>query len=382
MYVWYINSTSVQSASMTNQSSVVLIGDYDYHYPREKNIREGLEHHGITVYDCQFSEEQRFIRPIKILLIPIFYLRTWIRIRQILQKEPDPDALFVTKFNPLILPLVWIFSRRLDCPLVYDLFVSLSRTAEMRGVNTFLVRFIWAIEYLALRLPDYNTVGTNQFIQLYSKMYSVPKNRFIRLPPGADEEWYYPLENLSKQDKFTAVYWGNFLPHHGVEIIVEAARILEKRGRDKLKIVFVGKGPQKQHAEYLAAKYGLNIVQFEGFVPMEELQHWIGSSHVALGVFSADKRAMASITNKVSEGVAMRKAVITERSPAIEEWFENKKSIYMIPPEDPEALADAIEECKSDPELVSKIERGAYDVYKSSFSQPKIGEILVEKLRL
>lgn len=361
-------------------AKIVLLGDYDYDYPRETNIREGLEQHGVDVIECQFSNKQRFIGLMKAALLPLFCLRVVFQMRDIL-RDHDPDALFVTKFNPLMLPIAWVYARYIGCPLVYDLFVSLHRTAEMRDVNPVLVKLLFAIEYASLRLPDYNTVGTNQFIDLYSSMYSVPKARFIRLPPGADEEWYYPID-AAKRDDFTALYWGNFLPHHGVDTIVNAAAELKSRGVDDIKIVFVGKGPEKDAMEAAVAERGLNNVTFEGFVEMERLQNWIATSHVCLGVFSPDKRAMASITNKVSEGVAMSKAVVTERSPAIEEWFEHRESIFMVPPADGDALADALVECKQDRELVESLEDGADRVYETEFSQEQIGEILVSKLRL
>ena len=364
----------------SSSSRLVLLGDYDYDYPRETNIREGLEHHGINVIDCQFSDEQRFISPIKILLLPLFYLRIIKQMRGI-RENNEIDALFVTKFNPLVLPIAWVYARQIGCPLVYDLFVSLYRTAEMRDVNPILVKVLFVIEYLSLRLPDHHTVGTNQFIELYSEMYSIPSERFIRLPPGADEEWYHPID-VDKREEFTALYWGNFLPHHGVETIVDAAAELEQRGRDDISIVFVGTGPRKEYAETEVQRREIDNVQFEGFVAMEVLQNWIATSHVCLGVFSADKRAMASITNKVSEGVAMGKAVITERSPAIEEWFAHRESIYLVPPENGEALADAIVDCKTDPALIETLESGAYEVFESEFSQEQVGQILVEELGL
>ncbi|WP_408957702.1 glycosyltransferase [Natrinema sp. 74] len=363
-----------------SDSTVVLLGDYDYEYPRETNIREGLERHNVDVLECTFSTEQRFIGLTKILLMPLFYARVVYKMIGI-TKNNEVDAIFVTKFNPLILPLAWMCSQKLRCPLVYDLFVSLYRTAEMRDVNPLLVKLLFVIEYLLIRFPDFHTVGTDQFIDLYSEMYSIPAERFIRLPPGADEEWYYPL-NESKRDEFTALYWGNFLPHHGVETIIDAAEQLQRRDVDDISIVFVGKGPEKEATETAAEARELDNVRFEGFVSMEALQQWIATSHVCLGVFSSDKRAMASITNKVSEGVAMAKAVITERSPAIEEWFEHEENIYLVPPEDGDALADAIIDCKRNPELIEDLETGAYEVFKSEFSQKKIGKILVEELEL
>nr|WP_283102322.1 glycosyltransferase [Haloplanus sp. XH21] len=208
-------------------------------------------------------------------------------------------------------------------------------------------------------------------------MYGIPKERFVRLPPGADEDWFYPREEIGKRETFTVLYWGNFLPHHGVGTIIGAAAELRD---EPYEFVFLGSGPEQERYREMAEELALSNVRFEGFVPREDQQEWIASSHVALGVFADDPRSLASITNKVSEAVASKKAVITEESPAISDWFEHGKSIYTVPPKDPVALADAIETLAADPDLVARLEDGGYEVYRDHFDVEAIGAILGDRL--
>ena len=357
--------------------NVVLLGDYDYDYPREKLLRRGLERSGATVLECRFSETSRFIGVWKLLLLPLFYIRIFRRMAEIGESAAAIDAILLTKFNPLLIPIAAYYARRFDCPLIYDLFVSLYRTAEMRNVHPIVVRSVAVLERIVLQLPDYHLVGTEQFIDLYSEIYGLPKERFVRLPPGADGDWFYPREDINKRETFTVLYWGNFLPHHGVGTILGAAAELRN---ESYEFVFLGRGPEKERYQNMATELALSNVRFEGFVPREKQQEWIASSHVCLGIFDDDPRSLASITNKVSEAVASKKAVVTEQSPAIDAWFEHGESVYTVPPEDPVALADAIRTLDGDRSLIERLETGGHEVYRREFDVGAIGSILDERL--
>jgi glycosyltransferase involved in cell wall biosynthesis len=362
---------------VNSDRDVILIGDYNYDYPREKLLREGFKTTDVSVHECRFSETSRFIGVWKLLLLPLFLIRIFRRISEISESDATIDAIVLTKFNPLLIPIAAYYAWRFGCPLVYDLFVSLYRTAEMRDIHPIVVRAVAVLERIVLRLPDYHLVGTNQFIDLYSDMYGLPVERFVRLPPGADGDWFYPREEIEKRETFTALYWGNFLPHHGVGTIIGAAAELRN---EPYEFVFLGSGPEKERYERMADELSLSNVRFEGFVPREDQQEWIASSHVCLGIFADDPRSLASITNKVSEAVASKKAVITEESSAIDEWFEHGESVYTVPPEDSVALAEAIETLAAERELIGQLEAGGYEVYEREFGVDTIGKILSERL--
>lgn len=356
---------------------VVLVGDYTYDYPREKLLRRGFELGGATVHECRFSEMSRFPSPLKLLLLPLLYVRIALRANALRTDGVAPDLVVLTKFNPLVIPVVWAYTRLSGCPFVYDLFVSLHRTAEMRGIDSRVVRAVYLVERLTYRLPDHHLVGTDQFADLYADMYGIPRSRFVRLPPSADGDWFYPRDDVERREPFTLLYWGNFLPHHGVGTILGAAAELRN---EPFEFVFLGDGPERERYEQTAADLDLSNVRFEGFVPREDQQERIASSHVALGVFADDPRTMASITNKVSEGVASQCAVLTAESPAIDEWFEHGESVYTVPSADPVALADAIRTLADDPELVRRIERRGHEVYEREFGIERLGELLGELL--
>ena len=354
-----------------------MIGDYDEEYPREKLLRRGLERNDVRVLECRFSDSAMFPGAKKLLYLPYFYLVAFVKMRRVLRETDRASAVLLTKFNPLFIPFAAYYARKLDCELVYDLFVSLARTAEMREVHPALVKLVYAAELVLYRLPDRHIAPTDQFINMYSGLYHVERARFIRLPPGADEEWFYPRPDVERLETFTAVYWGNFLPHHGVDTIVDAADELRDENID---FVFLGSGPHLDRYRAEAERRGLDNVEFRGRVPMEELTETIARAHVCFGMFSSHPRALASISTKVSEAIAMRKAVVVERSPAVQQWFEHGESAYMVPPDDGGALADGLRALRGNPDLIERLESGGRRAYEVHFSNERIGSVLYEEL--
>jgi glycosyltransferase involved in cell wall biosynthesis len=361
-----------------NGTDVVLMGGFDFEYPREISLKRGLESQDIEVRECRYSDEQLFISPRKLLLLPLLYWRLWTRYREIERTHGNPSAIVLTKFDHLLLPLAWYLSRRSEAPLFYDVFVSLQGTVEMRGYHPLVVRAIALLERVSLKLPDYFLTATEQLAELNAELSSLPRDRFVIIPPGADEERFYPRTDVETREVFTVLYWGNHLPHHGMETIIRAADGL--REKDDIEFVILGEGPEEPAMKALASELGLPNVEFKGRVPWDDLFDWIARSDVGLGVFSAEERALASITNKVCEGVAMGKAMITERSPATEDWFVHGEDIYLVPPEDPQALETAIETLKRNPELRETLERGARETHEEAFSVERIGEILADAI--
>ena len=67
-----------------------------------------------------------------------------------------------------------------------------------------------------------------------------------------------------------------------------------------------------------------------------------------LGVFGRTAKAKRVVPNKVYQGLAMARPVITADSPAVREFFAPGEHLHTVPAGDPEALADAVVELAED----------------------------------
>jgi glycosyltransferase involved in cell wall biosynthesis len=87
------------------------------------------------------------------------------------------------------------------------------------------------------------------------------------------------------------------------------------------------------------------------------------------------------VQNKIWEGLAMARPVITGDSAVVRESLTDGKHIYLVPREDPQALAAAIQTLKRNPELREKIARTGYERFLAGNSIAAIGATTEKALR-
>jgi glycosyltransferase involved in cell wall biosynthesis len=166
-------------------------------------------------------------------------------------------------------------------------------------------------------------------------------------------------------DLFRVVYYGTFIPNHGVKYIVEAARILQDES--DIHFELIGKGPTKAEAVALAEKYGLENVTFVDWVDKQDLPHRVAKADVCLGVFGTTPQSMMTVQNKIYEGLAMSKPVITGASPTVHSSLIHGKHLYLCERANPQALAEAVRVLNSDSGLYKHIAENGFLFYHSQF---------------
>jgi glycosyltransferase involved in cell wall biosynthesis len=76
--------------------------------------------------------------------------------------------------------------------------------------------------------------------------------------------------------------------------------------------------------------------------------------------------------------MGMRKAVITARTPAAEEFFKHGENILFCDEPLAESLAEAVLELKNDTDLRTGIARRGFERVKENYSSKAIGRCLFE----
>lgn len=144
---------------------------------------------------------------------------------------------------------------------------------------------------------------------------------------------------------FIVGYVGRLVAHKGVDNILNAARLLQRAGRDDVWFVIVGDGPERERLEFLAGQLGVheNVV-FTGFqVPPTGLTR---NFDVALLTTTA---ATEHCSNSILEYMACRKPVIATNVAGNPELVLDGETGLLVEPGDPEALAQAIVQMLENP---------------------------------
>lgn len=267
-------------------------------------------------------------------------------------------------------------------PMALDILMSLHLVAEERGLtkkSPVTGQLIFLLEKGGLKLPDLLLSENSAYEGYYCQKYHLSPGKFQRVPHGADERVFHPRQVRADKDSFQVTYHGTYLPSHGLDAIIGAAVLL--REDTDVQFHFFGNGPDKVRIEQFAIDEKLDNVTFHGFVSQDELLDHLSGSHVCLGVFGETKQSYFTIQNKVWEGLAMGRAVISGDSPVVRESLQDRNEIYLVKRNNPRSLADAIIALRENPKLRERMAQSGHERFLRGNSIRAIGADTEKALR-
>jgi glycosyltransferase involved in cell wall biosynthesis len=282
--------------------------------------------------------------------------------------------------------LARLLCRLRHVPLVFDPLTSRYEEKVIdRGLvspRSGLARWYAFIDRAGCRAADRVLLETEHQIEYFVDQFDAPRARCRRVWLGADDEVMRPPATRSPGmwwpgGVFTVFFYGRFSPLHGVEHIIRAAALLERR-RDPVQFVFVGAGQTYQMARDLAAHLGLSTVSFLPSVPYAQLPAMMTEADLCLGSFGTTARARRVIPNKVFDALAVGRPVVTADTPGSREVLVHAQHAWLCHPGDPEALAEGIAYLKGQPDLRQRLAVEGHRLFESRFSLDAMTRDLTE----
>lgn len=361
---------------------VIYFGTYRANYSRNEIMIESLRQNGVEVIECHetlwYGIEDRVQMASGGWKNPRFWFRTfraYIRLINRYFHIKDYDVLVIGYPGQFDVYLARILSRLKKRPLVWDVFMSVFLIAKERGLDKkspFTARMLFLLEKQALQLPDLLIQDTSIYVDWLCSIYQLSATRFRLVPTGADNRRFLPRNSKQEQGNcFHVVYYGTYIPNHGVQVMIEAAALLSEK--TIACFTFIGSGPEKEKIRQRADQLGLNRVRFIDWMDKDELVDYISSADLCLGAFGETPQSLMTVQNKIYECLAMRKAVVTGDSPAVRQVFSHSRHLFICD-RNPQALAEAISFLYSKPDLRARMAQQGYDLFCEKFSIAKLGE--------
>ncbi len=322
---------------------LAYIGGYDPTYPRNAVLRAGLTRLGITLHPLFVPRRAGVLVRGAALLAAVGRL------------DPAPDVVLVAEFCHKDVPAAWLAARRARAVLAADPLISRADTMVGEwGLYRSGSLDAWACarwDRVAFRWPAVVVADT----EVHARRFAGAADRipFPVVYVGADDAFFDLPDVDPAPGPFTVLYAGGFLPLHGMGTILGAAELL--RGRDEIVFELVGDGMQYATARARAHERGLTNVHFLGRRPIDELPQRMFRSSVVLGIFGAGGEAARVIPNKVSQGLASGRCVVTADTEAVRELLTHGGDAMLVQPGDPDALADALRMLSEDTALRARI---------------------------
>lgn len=354
---------------------VLFVAGREIGYPRNKVILRALRHAGCEV-QVVASEGNSYARRLPEV--------TWRMLREVARREVEPDIYLVGFLGHTILPILRPLTRR---PLVFDPFVSLYETlCEDRGrikPGGTASRLLARLDAWTCGAADMVLVDTQAHADYFASTFRQPRDKFVRLWVGADDEMFFPRKGREggEREGVTVFYYATFQPLHGVEVVLDAAE--ELSGRRGVRFLLVGRGPElpllRSRLEGMARTGALT---WRPWASEAELAELIAAADICLGGhFSPRPKAGRVIPGKIYQFMAMRKPVIAGDCPANRELLEPGRHALMVPRGDPRALAEAVDYLARDGKKREEMAENAHRLFVERCSPAALSAELVAALQ-
>ncbi len=247
----------------------------------------------------------------------------------------------------------------------YDSLLNEKNKISPGGFLDFLVyRYEkWVLHHANVILTD-----TASHKTYFSRLFHLPLKKIHAIPVGADEKLFNPAvcPSAPPPSKFEVLFYGSFLPLHGVDIILQAALILKE---EPIHFLLIG-GNRVDLTDFHKTidHCRLHNVSHQDWVRFDELPGLIRHATIGLGgPFGKTGQGRRVITGKTFQFMAMGQPVIIGENDE-QAGFIDKKNCLIVPQGNAEALAQAISwACNHRDELGGIGERG-HQLYLEKFS--------------
>jgi glycosyltransferase involved in cell wall biosynthesis len=340
---------------------VLYFGTYERGYPRNAQVIACLRRVGVEVDELhepvwEDREEKWTASAGSALRL------AWAETRLLTRRPRERyDAVIVGYPGHFDVPAARRASR--GAPVVLNPLVSLWETFVVdRGRfrrGSLAARALLAVDRRAMRAADLVVADTDANASFWASLADLTAERVTSCFVGAEEALFKPGWKPTAPPLFV----GKLIPLHGIETILEAARLIPDTQID-----VIGSGQLDRLMERRPPN-----VQWRRWIPYEELPEAYRRAACALGIFDTGPKAARVIPNKAFQALACGAPLITADTPAVRELLRHDETAVLAPPGDPAALASAISRLLRDPALSARIATGGQSAYSEHASEEVLG---------
>lgn len=325
-----MNQKSTILVEQVKSKKVLFITTKNVDYIRNAQEIKLLKENAESVEILHSSKEKYIGRIIEI----------WIKL--LFKSFREIDIVFIGFSPQLVLPFFkWKFKRK---DIIIDFFISVYDTLihdrQKFKDHGIAAKICHGIDSATLKLADYVIVDTNADARYFIGEFQSDKDKFETLYLEADRTIYYPREQHKREklrDKFVVLYFGSILPLQGVDVVLDAIKLLQ----DNKDIFFQIIGP-------IPKKYNKPIqdnVEYIDWLSQEELAEHIADADLCLaGHFNGEiDKAKRTIPGKAYIYTAMKKKSILGDNLANRELYkENEENVSFVEMGDAKNLSEKI----------------------------------------
>lgn len=267
---------------------------------------------------------------------------------------PKADVIYALTWPIFATGLMSLVARFRGIPYILrvaDLYPESIVIQKRLGPNAWPVKLMRAIDKWIASGAKHVSVLTSYFAQVYINDRKIAPEKVSTIPDWAigdlDDVGIDAVKSIRDQfditnDDFVAAYGGNIGIAAGVDTLVKASALI-----DHVRVLIAGDGSELSACRDLANKIAPRQVSFYSPWPKEKTMPLYHTADV-LVLPTYGEQSIASIPSKLIRYMLSSRAIIAAGLPGTELWkvMEESGCGWIIPPDDPQALAEAIVEAR------------------------------------
>lgn len=264
-----------------------------------------------------------------------------------------PDLIFLTALPFKLFGVKYVFDHHDVNPELYE------AKFDKKG---FFHKLMLALERWTFYFSDYS-IATNESYKAIaiSRGHKSPdKVQVVRSGPSLKRLKLMPANNSHKRGKkYLVGYVGVIGEQEGLDLLLEAAQILNKRG-ESIQYAIVGGGTDLDKIKALSKSMGLsNNVHFYGRVSDDEMMDVLNSCDICVNPDKPTKMNELSTMNKIMEYMALKKPIVQFD---LKEGRASAKEASLYADKDSiEDFAEKMSELLNDPQKRDKMGKFGYE---------------------
>lgn len=191
------------------------------------------------------------------------------------------------------------------------------------------------------------TVGDNYRAELHGK--GIPAAKLSVVTNGVDLAGFRPRQpreqtraEFGLTGQFVCGYVGTVGMAHGLEVMLAAAELARRRGRDDLWFWIVGDGARRAHLQAEAARRGLTNVVFSGLVPKDRMPDVLAACDAALVHLRSTELFATVLPSKMFEIMAVGTPIVLGVRGQAHQIVRAAGAGVAMTPDDAESLLTAL----------------------------------------
>ena len=207
------------------------------------------------------------------------------------------------------------------------------------------------------------------------------------VPNGCDLDLFLPQDGEVRRpaevapEDFVAVFTGAHGMANGLDAVLDAAGELIKKGRSDIKIVFIGDGKLKPNLIQRALREGLDNCLFMDPVPKLKLAEYLRGADAGLMILgNVPAFYYGTSPNKFFDYIAIGLPVINNYPGWLAEMISDNNCGIVVPPENPQSFASALEKLSDERELRKQMAQNARALAVREFNRIDLCDKFVDFL--